>query len=78
MLYHPGMCPKMSGVPIWTITAAAGVAVLIAVVAVILRFNNIYQKKIKLLELMMRDSKLLLLSLSLFVGERDLKKIRLL
>ena len=35
-------------------------------------------EKIKLLELIKRDSKLLLLSLSLFVGERDLKKILLL
>ena len=46
MLYNPGKYPpKMSVVPIWTIAAAVGVVVLIAVVAVILRFNNFYQIK---------------------------------
>ena len=40
MLYRHGSCPKTAkkgGVPLWTIAAAIGVVVLIAVVAVVLR-----------------------------------------
>merc|ERR1712183_573195 len=37
VLYDHSKCPKMAGVPLWTIAAAIGVVVLIAVVAVMLR-----------------------------------------